>query len=121
MGDLNRESPCPDCYARFTLESTMNKYKLARIERYVLEFFPQRRKNKLLTREIFDSSPRYANADIVRAFEDLEEKCRLLVRYTDNGNDWVQLTSEGVACFGSDEFATIEQLNALPHPPKSAT
>lgn len=98
----------------------MNRNKLGKIEQYIFDFFARRRNNKLLTREIFDSSPQYANADLVRAFEDLEEKWRLLVRYTQDGDDWVQLTLEGVAYVGSDEFLTIEEPEALPHPPKSS-
>jgi len=98
----------------------MNRNKLGKIEQYIFDFFARRRNNKLLTREIFDSSPQYANADLVRAFEDLEKKWRLLVRYTQDGDDWVQLTLEGVAYVGSDEFLTIEEPEALPHPPKSS-
>jgi len=97
----------------------MNKYRLAKIERYIFEFFAGRHKNKLLAKELFDSSPEFANADLVRAFEDLEKKWRLLVRYTDEGNDWVQLTPDGVAYIGSDEFVIIENSEALPHPPNS--
>jgi hypothetical protein len=100
----------------------MNKYRLAEIERYIFEFFAEQRKNKLLTKQVFDDSPQYANADLVRAFEDLEKKWRLLVRYTDEGDDWVQLTREGVehvGYVGSDEFVILEETKALPHPPKS--
>jgi len=97
----------------------MNKYRLAKIERYILGFFAERRNNKLLTKEVFDGSPQYANADIVRAFEDLEKKWRLMVRYTEEGDDWVQLTPQGVEYIGSDEFVIIEEPEALPHPPKS--
>lgn len=99
----------------------MNKYRLAKIERYIFEFFAERRKNKLLTKEVFDGSPQYANADLVRAFEDLEKKWRLLVRYTEEGDDWLQLTPAGVEYVGSDEFAIIEEPEALLHPPKSLT
>ena len=97
----------------------MNRYKLAEIERYIFDVFASRRRNKLLTRELFDGSPQYANADLVRAFEDLEKKWRLLVRYTDEGDDWIQLTPEGVEYVGSDEFVTIDETEVMPHPPKS--
>ncbi|HET9530962.1 MAG TPA: hypothetical protein VFQ92_11455 [Blastocatellia bacterium] len=97
----------------------MNRYRLAEIERYIFEVFAARRRNKLLTKELFDGSPQYANADLVRAFEDLEKKWRLLVRYTDEGDDWIQLTPEGVEYVGSDEFVTIEEPEVMPHPPKS--
>ena len=98
----------------------MNKYKLAELERYVFALFAERRTNTLLTSEFLNRTPQYANADIVRALEDLEERWRLLVRYTKEGDDWVQLTPDGVAYVGSDEFVTIEEAEALPHPPRSA-
>lgn len=85
----------------------MNKYRLAKIERYIFEFFAERRKNKLLTKEVFDGSPQYANAD--------------LVRYTEEGDGWLQLTPAGVEYVGSDEFAIIEEPEAILHPPKSLT
>ena len=76
---------------------------------------------KLLAREIFESSQGYANADLVRAFEDLEKKQRLLVRYTDEGNDWVHLTPEGARRAGLTENEAVEKPEAVPHPPKSST
>ena len=97
----------------------MNKYKLAEIERYIFAFFAERRTNTLPTREFFND-PRFANADIVRALGDLEKRWRLLVRYTKDGDDWVQLTPDGVAYVGSDEFISIQEPEALPHPPKSS-
>jgi hypothetical protein len=99
---------------------TVNKYKLAEIERYIFQFFAERRTNTLPTKEFFDRTPQYTNSDIVRAVEDLEERWRLLVRYTKDGDDWIQLTPDGVAYVGSDEFVTIQEPEALPHPPKSS-
>ena len=98
----------------------MNKYKLAELERYIFELFAEHRTNKLPTTEFFNRTPEYANSDIVRALEDLEERWRLLVRYTKDGADWVQLTPDGVAFVGSDEFVVIQEPEALPHPPKSS-
>jgi len=98
----------------------MNKHKLAKVEQHIFEFFAMRRTNRVLTKEIFDGSPQYANADIVRAFEDLENRWRLLTRYTEEGDDWVQLTPEGVSYIGSDEFLIIEDHQPVPHPPKSS-
>ena len=97
----------------------MNKAVLARIEEYVLGFFRRRGETRALAREIFDSSPGYANADIVRAFEDLEKRLRALVRHTDEGDDWVSLTPEGARLAGLP--APDEPLPAMPHPPKSST
>ena len=96
----------------------MDKLRLARIEEYIFGLFRAAGTTKLLAREVFESTADYANADLVRAFEDLEKKRRLLVRYTDEGNDWLQLTPEGAARAGLDE---PEPPAAFPHPPKSST
>ena len=97
----------------------MNKAVLARVEEYVLGFFQRRGATRVLAREIFDSSPGYANADIVRAFEDLEKRLRVLVRHTEEGDDWVALTPEGARLAGLP--APDEPPTAKPHPPKSST
>ena len=97
----------------------MNKALLARVEEYVLDFFRRRGETRALAREIFDSSPGYANADIVRAFEDLEKRLRALARHTEEGADWVTLTPEGARLAGLP--APDEPPSAPPHPPKSST
>ena len=97
----------------------MNKQRLAAVEEYVLGFFQRRGETRLLVREIFDSSPGYANADIVRAFEDLEKRARALVRHTEEGDDWVSLTQEGARLVGLP--APDEPPTSFPHPPKSST
>jgi hypothetical protein len=99
----------------------MEKRRLERIERYILALFRDRRTVKLLARDIFESTDEFANADLVRAFEDLEKKWRLLVRYTNEGNDWVSLTREGAASAKVNQSEVELQPEALPHPPKSAT
>ena len=98
----------------------MEKRKLAKIEQYIFDFFSREGKGKLLTREVFESTPEYANADLVRAFEDLEKKWRLLVRFTEEGNDWIQLTTEGRALIGLHAADDDDPPEAIPHPPKSA-
>ena len=97
----------------------MNKLALAAVEDYVLGFFRRRGETRALAREIFDASPGFANADIVRAFEDLEKRQRALVRHTEEGDDWVSLTDEGARIAGLP--APDEPPTALPHPPKSST
>ena len=97
----------------------MDKQRLAAVEEYVLGFFGRRGETRVLAREIFDASPGYANADIVRAFEDLAKRQRALVRYTEEGDDWVSLTPEGARLAGLP--APDEPPHAPPHPPKSAT
>ena len=99
----------------------MDKRKLTRIERYIFALFLKRGTTKLLAREVFESTDEFANADLVRAFEDLEKKWRLLIRYTKEGSDWVALTPEGAARAGLSQVEADEQPEALPHPPKSAT
>ena len=96
----------------------MNKALLARVEEYVLGLFRQTGETRLLARQIFDASPGYANADIVRAFEDLGKRQRALVRYTEEGDDWVSLTPEGARLAGLP--APDEPPPAHPHPPKGA-
>lgn len=97
----------------------MDKQRLAAVEDYVLGFFRRRGETRVLAREIFAGSPGYANADIVRAFEDLEKRQRALARHTEEGDDWVSLTPEGARLAGLP--APEEPPHAPPHPPKSST
>ena len=97
----------------------MEKRKLALIEQYIFDVFRQRAEADLLAKEIFDSTSKFSNADLVRAFEDLEKKWRLLVRHTTEGNDWVTLTADGAEYAGID--ATPRAEAAFPHPPRSIT
>ena len=99
----------------------MEKSKLTEIEEYIFRFFRMSGTGRLLSRELFESTSTYANADLVRALEDLEKKWRLLIRYTEEGNDWVQLTSEGAQLLGISEPADAMPLAAKPHPPRSST
>jgi predicted transcriptional regulator len=101
--------------------ATMNKQRLEQIEKYVLGFFQSRQQTRILARELFDSTTNFANADLVRALEDLEKKERLLVRHTTEGNDYVSLTPEGTTLLGLSEINNDGDLPAMPHPPKSAT
>jgi hypothetical protein len=98
----------------------MDKHRLARVEEYVLGFFRRAGRARALAREIFEGSSVYANADIVRALEDLEKGQRLLVRHTEEGDDWVSLTHEGARVAGLPERLGDEPA-APPHPPKSST
>ena len=99
----------------------MDRHRLKMIEQYLLALFHQRGTARLLAKEIFESTDEYANADLVRAFEDLEKKQRLLVRHTTEGSDWVSLTPEGAAQAGIKKLEDADQSEALPHPPKSST
>ncbi|HEX5709112.1 MAG TPA: hypothetical protein VFX96_17555 [Pyrinomonadaceae bacterium] len=99
----------------------MEKLKLERVEQYIFGLFRARGTARLLAREIFESTQEFANADLVRAFEDLEKRWRLLVRHTKEGNDWVTLTPEGAARAGLGPVAADDEPDAPPHPPRSAT
>ena|SRR5215207_6907834 len=96
----------------------MNKGRLARVEEYVLGLFRQTGETRLLARRIFDASPGFANADIVRAFEDLGKRRRALIRHTEEGDDWVSLTNEGARLAGLP--APDDPQPAFPPPPKSS-
>ena len=100
----------------------MEKQRLEQIERYVLGFLKEQQHARILAKELFASTSTYANADIVRALEDLEKKERLLVRHTSEGNDCISLTAQGIERLGL-EPANVEDddVGAIPHPPKSAT
>ena len=99
----------------------MDKRRLAEIEQYIVNFFQEQQQSRILAKDLFDSTTAYANADIVRALEDLEKRERLLVRHTTEGNDFISLTSHGVSYLGLDETDVESEAGTLPHPPKSAT
>jgi len=99
----------------------MDKHRLQAIEKYVINFFEEQQQSRILARDLFNSTGAYANADIVRALEDLEKRERLLVRHTTEGNDYVSLTPHGIALLGLEEADVDDDAAALPHPPRSAT
>ena len=99
----------------------MDKHRLQAIEKYVIKFFEEQQQSRILARDLFNSTGAYANADIVRALEDLEKRERLLVRHTTEGNDYVSLTPHGIALLGLEESDVEDDAAALPHPPRSAT
>jgi DNA-binding MarR family transcriptional regulator len=99
----------------------MDKRRLAEIEKYVINFFQEQQQSRILAKDLFDSTTLYANADIVRALEDLEKKERLLVRHTTEGNDYISLTPQGIALLELDDTEVESEGAALPHPPRSAT
>jgi hypothetical protein len=99
----------------------MDKQRLREIEEYILGFFQRRQHSRILAKELFDSTSEYANADIVRSLEDLEKQHRLMVRYTQDGNDYISLTPQGATHVGLEESEIENEPPAVPHPPKSAT
>jgi hypothetical protein len=99
----------------------MDKQRLQQIEEYILGFFRRRELTRILAKDLFNSTVEYANADLVRALEDLEKKHRLLVRFTHEGNDYISLTPQGAMYVGLDPSDAENVPAAKPHPPKSAT
>jgi len=99
----------------------MDKHRLEEIEKYIINFIQEQQQSRILAKDLFDSTTAYANADIVRALEDLEKRERLLVRHTTEGNDVISLTSLGIVRLGLEETDIASDAGALPHPPKSAT
>ena len=95
----------------------MEDRKLQVIEQYIFDLFRERGSSRLLAKEVFDSTGEFSNADLVRAFEDLEKKWRLLTRYTKEGSDWVTLTPDGAAYAGLHGVPD-SQVGFL-HPPRS--
>lgn len=99
----------------------METRRLQQIEKYVLGFFQEHKRTHILAKELFASTNEFANADLVRAREDLEKKERVLVRHTKEGNDYVSLTPQGAANLGLTPVALDDDPAPMPHPPKSAT
>jgi hypothetical protein len=98
----------------------MDRRRLEQIEKYVLGFFQAQKRTRVLANDLFDSTSEFANADLVRALEDLEKKQRLLVRHTTEGNDYISLTPQAAASLGFGQVEP-EESAVMPHPPKSAT
>jgi len=97
----------------------MEKHRLEKIEQTIFAFFASKHTSKLLTKEIFNNFWEFTNSDLVRAFEDLEKRRRLLIRYTDEGHDWISLTPDGAEYAGVSK--PRESVPVIPHPPKSST
>jgi hypothetical protein len=98
----------------------VDRRRLEHIEKYVLAFFQGQERSHILAKELFASTVEFANADLVRALEDLEKTQRLLVRHTQEGNDYISLTPLGAASIGLDHV-DLDASSPMPHPPKSAT
>jgi hypothetical protein len=64
----------------------VDRRRLEQIEKYVLAFFQGQGRSHILAKELFASTVEFANADLVRALEDLERRsvcsCGTLRRVT---------------------------------------
>lgn len=68
--------------------------ELTLVEQGVMAIFQRLRATRTLAQRMFDELP-FSHVEVVRALEDLEQRHRFLIRETDEGNDWLTLTSEG--------------------------
>lgn len=90
-------------------DSATHRRRLAALERDVLASFTRHRTRRLLTQALFAELP-HAHADIVRALEDLEKQGGLLVRQTEQGNDWLFLTPAGAQEAGVEDTPAIREV-----------
>jgi hypothetical protein len=96
----------------YGVDAVEHSRRLTLIERHVLALFQNIRLGRLLTARMLDQLP-YAHADVVRAIGDLETR-KLIVRRTENGNDWVFLTDEGLRVTGlTDAPRPDERISSL--------
>ena len=85
----------PDSIVAEAVDSETRRTRLAELEREILSCFHRHGAARLLTQTLFDDL-RHAHADVVRALEDLEKQGGLLIRRTEEGNDWAFLTERGI-------------------------
>jgi hypothetical protein len=109
--------PAPRPLVDLGADRAVRRERLAALEREILDVFSRRAKPRILVQTLFDSLP-HANADVVRALEDLEKQGRFLVRKTEEGNDWIYLTEEGLRETGLSSVSH-EHDEATIDPPKS--
>lgn len=91
--------------------------RLAALERAILDCFSRARTTRILTQRVFDDLA-CAHADVVRALEDLEKQGGLLVRRTEEGNDWLFLTQDGIAAAGLPDVASTTPAVVDREPPR---
>jgi hypothetical protein len=91
---------------------------LPAIEQTVLDLFRLEQTLRLRTPFIFTTLTAHVNADLVRALEALEQRWRLVIRYTDAGEDWLQLTATGAQAVGLT-YTSGAVPDVVPHPPRS--
>lgn len=95
----DRPTPPPMNVVEIAHDHQSRRATIAAVEEYVLERFRNAGTTKLLARDVFTSTTAYSNADLVRAFEDLQARL-LLIRRTEEGNDWLFLTDAGAHHLG---------------------
>jgi hypothetical protein len=95
----------------YGVDAVEHSRRLTLIERHVLALFQNIRLTRLLTERVLDQLP-YAHADVVRALGDLARRA-LIVRRTENGNDWIFLTEEGVRATGLAGLPRVDERLSL--------
>ena len=89
-------------------DSQTHRRRLASIERDVLDCFGRHRTRRLLTDDLFRELS-HTHADVVRALEDLEKQGGLLIRQTEEGNDWLFLTPVGAEEAGVADTPSVTE------------
>ena len=95
----------------YGVDAVEQSHRLTLIERHVLAVFQNIRMTRLLTPRVLDQLP-YAHADIVRALENLEKR-KLVARRTEQGNDLLFLTEEGVRVTGLTDVSRHDERLSL--------
>jgi hypothetical protein len=91
------------------VDSELRAQRLRTIEAAVLRTFGDRRTTRHLTQSVLDALE-YSHADVVRALEDLEKQRGLIVRRTEEGNDWLALTEPGTRAAGVENAPRLGPL-----------
>jgi hypothetical protein len=97
------------------IDSATRAARLMRMEREILQVINTQKDTRILTQELFRQLP-YSNADVVRALESMEKERRLVVRQTEQGNDWVMLTEAGLSAAGLTDVPHQHDVAVLERP-----
>jgi hypothetical protein len=82
---------------------------MSNIEQGILAIFQRLRQPRVLVQRLFDELP-FSREEIVNAIEDLQGQQRLVVRSTEDGNDWLSLTVEGMIAARANDLREARNL-----------
>ncbi len=82
---------------------------LTNIEQGVLAIFQRLRQPRVLVQRILDELP-FSREEILDAIDDLQEQQRLVVRSTEEENDWLSLTVEGMIAARANDLREARQI-----------
>lgn len=88
-------APAPEPLIAAGVDRGVRAARRSQLEEEILAVFAKARARQLLSEQLFAALP-HANADITRGLEHLEKSDQLLIRRTEEGNDWLFLTPAGV-------------------------